>query len=130
VNGIELLQALEAKSGIYNDYEILTSVKEIQETFSNYFRKGAAVERPFVDGEVYQHIVEKAGKLEDHQVVAMIIISAYGSIQCIVVHVIVSTVSDFGLESNETISCDSSEFLTRFLKKTIPGTQDNIYPYL
>ncbi|XP_064653021.1 ADP-dependent glucokinase-like [Lineus longissimus] len=68
VNGRELLEALEAKSnGVYNDHETLTSIQDIQETFANYFRKGAAVERPFVDGKVYQHIVEKAGKLDDHQ---------------------------------------------------------------
>ncbi len=69
VPGTSLLRALKIKPSASSDHEVLHTTAELQEVFSYYFAKGAAVERPYSDALTYQSIVATASTLDKAQVI-------------------------------------------------------------
>ncbi|XP_061077603.1 ADP-dependent glucokinase isoform X1 [Conger conger] len=62
VSGVGLLQALAVDPGQGSDHEVLHSKEDLREAFIHYMEKGAAAERFFSDGEVFQRIARAAAE--------------------------------------------------------------------
>ena len=69
VPGTSLLRALKIKPAASSDHGVIHTTAELQEVFSYYFAKGAAVERPYSDEVGYRSIVETASTLDKAQVI-------------------------------------------------------------
>ncbi|XP_059174088.1 ADP-dependent glucokinase-like [Physella acuta] len=65
VSGVSLLKALDMKPGDKKNNHVLSSVDELQETFSFYFARGSAAERSFTNPIIYQKIIQTAETISD-----------------------------------------------------------------
>jgi hypothetical protein len=68
VSGTELLTALGQSPGESLDSVSLEDIDDLRNTFTHYFKKGAAAERTFTDESKYKQIIEVAEKLPSKQV--------------------------------------------------------------
>lgn len=68
VPGVELLLKLNITPGNDINHHQLFSLDHLQETFSYFFKKGSAAERPFMDAELFRKIVSGAENLSNPQV--------------------------------------------------------------
>ncbi|XP_071794031.1 ADP-dependent glucokinase-like [Asterias amurensis] len=64
VSATALLDKLNIKQGATEDHALLNSLTDLQESFGNFFASGAAAERYFADGDVFDTVIEAADKLE------------------------------------------------------------------
>ncbi|XP_028814225.1 ADP-dependent glucokinase isoform X2 [Denticeps clupeoides] len=62
VSGVGLLQALAADPGAGQNHEVLHSKEDLKETFIHFMERGAAAERFFSDGDVFQRIARAAAE--------------------------------------------------------------------
>lgn len=62
VSGVGLLQAMAVDPGVGRDHDVLHSKEDLKEAFIHYMGRGAAAERFFTDGEVFQRIARAAAE--------------------------------------------------------------------
>lgn len=68
VSGVELLNKLKQSPGGQENHNRLTSLADLQETFSYFFSRGRAAERIFTDAELYKQVVETVFSLGNIEV--------------------------------------------------------------
>ena len=68
VPAIPLLRALNIEAGGASDLPVITTLHDLQQVFHTFFAKGAAAERYFADGDVFQQLVQAASVLDGGEV--------------------------------------------------------------